>query len=202
VQSIVEVLWRHKVGFFHLLLLMTFMSCLSHRTQDLYPDFLKSEHALAHGAVANVAILYDLSAIAGALVFGQISERVGRRRGIMLALWVSLASVYLWAFGPSVAYLIIGSRMMQAGVQGAFGAIPAHLNELSPDALRSLFPGFIYQLGILLASPALSVEYALRDRFGYSWALALFESIVIVSLLVIFRVGPERQGRSFQKPRG
>jgi SHS family lactate transporter-like MFS transporter len=202
VQSIVEVLWRHKGGFFHLLLVMTFMSCLSHGTQDLYPDFLKSVHALAHGTVANVAILYNLSAISGALVFGQISERVGRRRGIMLALCVCLASVYLGAFGPSVAYLIIGSCMMQAGVQGAFGVIPAHLSELSPDALRSLFPGFIYQLGVLLASPAVSVEYALRDWFGYCWALALFESIVIVSLLVIFRVGPERQGRSFRKPRG
>ena len=87
---------------------------------------------------------------------------------------------------------------MQAGVQGAFGVIPAHLNELSPDAARSLFPGLVYQLGVLVASPAISIEYALRNRLGYPWALTIFEGAVLLSLLLIFQLGPERQGRSFR----
>jgi len=197
-RSIFEVLWRNRGGFAYLLLVMTFMSCLSHGTQDLYPDFLKSAYGLTRHTVSNVAILYNLSAIAGALLFGEISEQAGRRRGIMLALFVSLISVYPWVHGISVGVLIAGSCLMQAGVQGAFGVIPAHLSELSPDAIRSLFPGFVYQLGVLLASPAVSIEYALRDRLGYSWALTLFEGTVILSLLVVFRFGPERQGRSFR----
>jgi MFS transporter, SHS family, lactate transporter len=197
-HSMFKVLWAHRKVFLYLLLVMTFMSCLSHGSQDLYPDFLKSIHGLTRATVSNVAILYNVFAIAGALLFGQISERLGRRVGIMLALCVSLLSIYPWAFGGSVGILILGSCLMQSGVQGAFGVIPAHLNELSPDTIRSLFPGFVYQLGVLVASPAVSVEYAMRNRFGYSWALAIFEGIVILSLVVIFRFGPERRGRSFR----
>jgi SHS family lactate transporter-like MFS transporter len=132
------------------------------------------------------------------IVFGQVSERVGRRRAIMLTLCVSIAVMYPWAYGVSVGVLIAGSCLMQAGVQGTFGVIPAHLNELSPDAIRSLFPGLVYQVGVLVASPTVSIEYALRDRLGYSWALSLFEGAVILSLLVLFRFGPERPGRSFR----
>jgi SHS family lactate transporter-like MFS transporter len=91
---------------------------------------------------------------------------------------------------------------MQTGVQGTFGVIPAHLNELSPDAVRSLFPGFVYQLGVLIASPAVTFEYILRDHFGYPWALTAFELCVIVSLLFIFGFGPERHGRSFHVGQG
>jgi SHS family lactate transporter-like MFS transporter len=197
ILRIFHILWKHRSSFAYLLLVMTVMSCLSHGTQDLYPDFLKSVHGFSRNTVSNVAMLYNVCAIAGALLFGQISERVGRRYGIMLALCVSLSSLHFWAFGTTLGVLIAGSCFMQAGVQGAFGVIPAHLNELSPDAARSLFPGFVYQLGVLIASPAVSLEYALRDHVGYAWALTLFEGIVILSLLVIFQLGPERQGRSF-----
>jgi SHS family lactate transporter-like MFS transporter len=85
-------------------------------------------------------------------------------------------------------------------VQGAFGVIPAHLNELSPDAIRSLFPGFVYQLGVLVSSPAVSIEYMLRDHLGYPWALTVFDSCVILALLFIFAFGPERLGRNFHLP--
>ena len=197
-SSIFRALWQHRGGFAYLLLVMTFMSCLSHGTQDLYPDFLKSVYGLARDTVSNIAVLYNMCAIVGALLCGQVSERLGRRRGIILALCVSILSIYPWAHGASVGALIAGSCLMQAGVQGAFGVIPAHLSELSPDAIRSLFPGFVYQLGVLLASPAVSIEYALRDRLGYAWALTLFEGIVILSLIVIFWFGPERAGRNFR----
>ena len=200
IAGIFRILWRHRRSFSYLLLVMTVMSCLSHGTQDLYPDFLKSVHGFSRDTVSNIALLYNVCAITGALIFGQVSERVGRRHGIMLALCVSLASMRFWAFGTRFGVLLAGSCLMQAGVQGGFGVIPAHLNELSPDAARSLLPGFVYQLGVLIASPAVSLEYALRDRVGYPWALSLFEGAVLLLLLLIFQLGPERQGRSFHAP--
>jgi MFS transporter, SHS family, lactate transporter len=126
-----------------------------------------------------------------------VSERFGRRHAMMIALLLSLLSIPAWAFGSSLLMLVLGSYLMQTGVQGAFGVIPAHLNELSPDAVRSLFPGFVYQLGVLVSSPAVSIEYVLRDHLGYPWALTIFEVAVIVSLLLIFAFGPEKRGRSF-----
>jgi MFS transporter, SHS family, lactate transporter len=107
-------------------------------------------------------------------------------------------SIPAWAFGTSLLVLAQGAYCMQTGVQGAFGVIPAHLNELSPDAIRSLFPGFVYQLGVLISSPAVSVEYLLRDHVGYPLALTLFETAVIVVLLLAFAFGPEHLARDFR----
>jgi SHS family lactate transporter-like MFS transporter len=115
----------------------------------------------------------------------------------MLALAIALVFIPAWAFGATLAVLVVGSFMMQVGVQGAFGVIPAHLNELSPDTVRSLFPGLVYQLGVLLASPATVVEFMLRDRFGYPSALTMFEAGTIVLMIVILRFGPEARDRSF-----
>jgi SHS family lactate transporter-like MFS transporter len=201
IGSMFRILWESKSGFAYLLLVMVVMSCLSHGTQDLYPDFLKSVHGLTRSNVSGIAILYNVFAIVGALVFGQLSEKFGRRRSIMLALGLSFVALYPWALGTAPLVLILGACLMQTGVQGAFGVIPAHLNELSPDAVRSLFPGFVYQLGVLIASPAVSVEYALQDHLGYPAALTVFEGVVISSLLVIFGLGPERKGRKFIAPR-
>ena len=133
----------------------------------------------------------------GALIFGSLSQKIGRRYSIMLALVISLVSIPAWAFGTSLTVLVIGSYLMQTGVQGAFGVIPAHLNELSPDAVRSLFPGFVYQLGVLVASPATAIEFVLRDHFGYPWALTMFEASVILLMILIFWFGPEARDRSF-----
>jgi MFS transporter, SHS family, lactate transporter len=116
-----------------------------------------------------------------------------------VALGVASIALYRWAFGIATVTLIIGACLMQTGVRGAFGVIPAHLNELAPNAIRSLFPGFVYQLGVLIASPAVSVQYALQRHLGYPWALTLFESAVIGSLIVILALGPERKGRDFNK---
>jgi MFS transporter, SHS family, lactate transporter len=115
----------------------------------------------------------------------------------LLSLGVGFVALYPWAFGVAPVTLIIGACLMQVGVQGTFGIIPAHLNELAPNAVRSLFPGFIYQLGVLIASPAVSIQYSLQKRLGYPWALTLFEAVVIGSLIVIFALGPEHKGRDF-----
>lgn len=202
--KIFKTLFQHMGSFSYLLLVMVVMSCLSHGTQDLYPDFLKSIAALKGAKVLGmqplfgIPIIYNIGAILGALFFGNISEKIGRRRAIIAALVLSLISIPAWAFGSSVLVLVLGSYLMQTGVQGAFGVIPAHLNELSPDAVRSLFPGFVYQLGVLIASPAVSFEFILRDHFGYPWALTIFELTVIISLIFIFALGPEQLGRSFR----
>lgn len=202
VMHIFRTLFRHKKIFFYLLLAMAFMTCLSHGTQDLYPDFLKSVHGFSDDAISTLAVLYNIGAIVGALAVGHISERIGRRFSIVIALLLSLAAIPAWAFGASIPMLIAGSVVLQFGVQGAWGVIPAHLNELSPDAVRSLFPGFVYQLGVLVGAPSVSIEYELRSRFGYRWSLALFECIVIALLLLIFAFGPERRGHDFFAPAG
>lgn len=205
VGTLFRTVGKHGRIFVYLLALMTMMICLSHGTQDLYPDFLRSIPGIAKtkvlgmNLVYGVPIFYNVGAILGALLFGELSEKFGRRRAMLFALAVCIVSIPWWAFGTTVAALLAGSFVMQSGVQGAFGVIPAHLNELSPDTARSLFPGFVYQLGVLLASPAVAIEYLLRDKLGYPMALTLFELCVILTLGVLLALGSERHGRSFHR---
>ncbi len=186
--------WRLSL---YLIGLMFLMNCLSHGTQDLYPDFLKHAHGVAANTVAYVAMFYNVGAVVGAIIFGLLSERIGRRYSMLCALVVALAIMPAWAFGTTLAVLAIGAFVMQMGVQGAWGIIPVHLNELSPDSVRGLLPGFTYQVGILLASPTPIVEHALLKRVGYAWALTAFELCVIAALSVVLIFGKENRGRSF-----
>ena len=187
----------HAAGFIYLVVLMTFMMFLSHGTQDLYPDFLKELHHFAPNTAANVAIVFNIGAVVGAVIFGQLSQRLGRRYSMLCALALSLLVIPLWAFGATLGVLTIGAFLMQAGVQGAWGIIPVHLNELAPDAVRGLMPGLAYQLGILIASPVNTIQHALRDQIGYSWALAGFEIVVMIVLTVLLLLGREEHGRAF-----
>jgi SHS family lactate transporter-like MFS transporter len=196
-RGIGQIVIQHARSFGYLLLLLTLMTCLSHGTQDLYPDFLKSARKISPAVVAYIAMFYNVGAILGAVCFGHLSERLGRRRAIIAALVLSFCSIPAWAFGGSLMALVAGSFLMQVGVQGAWGIIPAHLNELSPDAVRSLFPGFVYQLGVLFGSPTNSIEFALQRRVGYSWALCYFEAFTIILLMTVVALGRERKGRSF-----
>jgi SHS family lactate transporter-like MFS transporter len=204
VVSMFKTLLNHRGSFAYILLLMTMMTCLSHGTQDLYPDFLKTIPKVASGFVFGmkagfgIPVIYNIGAIVGAVCFGGLSEKIGRRYSIIGALLLCILAIPAWAFGQTLIILVVGSCMMQTGVQGAFGVIPAHLSELSPDAIRGLFPGFVYQLGVLVASPVLPVQNLLRQHFGYPSALASFESGVILCLLFIFGFGPEKHGRSFR----
>lgn len=195
--EVFKVVWRHRGVFVYLVLSVTLMICLSHGTQDLYPDFLKTAHGISPNVVAYLAMIYNVGALAGTIGVGHASERLGRRGAILAALCLCVIMIPAWAFGHSFATLAVGAFLMQVGVQGAWGVIPIHLNELSPDSVRSLFPGLVYQLGVLFGSPTNSIEYALRDRFGYGWALAIFEGTVIVALMIVFALGPEKKGRSF-----
>jgi SHS family lactate transporter-like MFS transporter len=197
VGAIVRTASGHWRIFAYLVLLMTLMMFLSHGTQDLYPDFLKSARRFSPAVVSYIAILYNVGAVLGGIAFGHFSERVGRRRSMIAALVLSLAVIPFWAFGGSLAVLALGAFLMQAGVQGAWGVIPAHLNELSPDAVRGLMPGFAYQLGILFAAATGTIEYALRDKLGYGWALAAFEAANIALLVTVVALGEENKGKSF-----
>ena len=183
--------------FLYLIGMMTCMHFLSHGTQDLYPHFLKSAHGFSTSTVANIAILYNLGSLLGAVTFGRLSERIGRRRSLVSAALLSLCVIPLWAFGNTLTALALGAFVMQVGVQGAWGIIPAHLNELSPASVRGLIPGLAYQIGILIASPVNSIEYALRDHFGYSRALAGFEIANIILLTIVVSLGPENKGKEF-----
>lgn len=186
----------HAKGFAYLVLLMTFMMFLSHGTQDLYPDFLKERHVGAT-MIPWIAIIYNIGAVVGAVIFGHFSQQIGRRYSMIAALILSLLTIPFWAFGSTVLVLTISAFIMQAGVQGAWGIIPVHLNELAPDAVRGLMPGLAYQFGILIAAPTNTIEHALRDKVGYSWALAGFEVVVMVVLVVVLLAGREEHGKSF-----
>jgi SHS family lactate transporter-like MFS transporter len=195
--QVLRIAAREWKRFLYLVALMTFMMFLSHGTQDLYPDFLQEIHRASAAVRANIAIIYNIGAVVGAIIFGHLSQVAGRRKSMIAALGLSLVVIPLWAFGGSLAVLVIASFFMQAGVQGAWGVIPVHLNELSADATRGLMPGLTYQLGILLASPTNSIQYALRDRVGYQWAIAGFEVVTILTLSILLLLGTERHGRSF-----
>jgi len=197
VGAILRTASGHWRIFSYLVLLMALMMFLSHGTQDLYPHFMREVHQFPLTTVSYTAILYNVGAVLGSFAFGQLSEAAGRRRSMLLALGLSLAVVPWWAFGRSLVTLAAGAFLMQLGVQGAWGIIPAHLSELSPDAVRGLMPGFAYQLGILLAAPTNSIEYALRDRLGYAWALAAFETANILLLATVIVLGSEKKGKSF-----
>jgi MFS transporter, SHS family, lactate transporter len=185
--------------FLYLVVLMTFMMFLSHGTQDLYPDFLKEIHHLSAAHTADMAILYNVGAILGAVFFGFLSQSMGRRRSMIAALVLSLVTIPFWAFGSGLSVLVVAAFVMQMGVQGAWGVIPVHLNELAADATRGLMPGLAYQLGILFASPTNSIEYALRDLIGYQWAIAGFEIFTIVGLVVLLLLGSEQHGKPFTR---
>jgi SHS family lactate transporter-like MFS transporter len=197
VKAILSTAATYWKSFLYLMLLMTLMMFFSHGTQDLYPDFLKVQHRIAAPTVADVAIFYNVGAILGAVIFGLCSERMGRRYTMLAALALSLAVVPLWAFSSGLYKLALGAFLMQAGVQGAWGIIPAHLNELAPDAARGLIPGLAYQLGILFASPVNTIEHHLYLHVGYQWALGGFELANILLLGTVILLGHERKGREF-----
>lgn len=194
VLRIVAVEWKRVL---YLVVLMTFMMFLSHGTQDLYPDFLKEVHHAAPAVTSYIVVIYNLGAVVGAVIFGHFSQIAGRRKGMIAAMALSLIIIPFWAFGGSLAILMCAAFLMQAGVQGAWGVIPVHLNELSADATRGLMPGLTYQLGILFAAPTNSFQYALRAKVGYQWAMAGFEIVTILTLTTLLFLGTERHGRSF-----
>ena len=196
-REVLRALFGQWPRFVYLVVLMTFMMFLSHGTQDLFPDFLKEIHRITPKVVANIAIFYNVGAVVGAIIFGFASQALGRRKGMIAALALSLLTIPFWAFGHGVYGLACAAFVMQMGVQGAWGVIPVHLNEMSADAARGLMPGLAYQLGILFASPTNSIQYLLRDHVGYQWAIAGFEIVTIAMLVILLLGGAEQHNKDF-----
>jgi len=192
-KDVATYFWR----FAFLVLLMFGFNSFSHGTQDLYPTFLARNHLFDPPTVRTVSMIGSIGALLGGICFGTWSERIGRRRAIAIAALLAIPMIPLWAYSHTVAMLAVGGFLMQFMVQGAWGVIPAHLNELSPPAVRGTFPGFAYQLGNLLSSwngvlQARSVE----SRFGGSFPPVLSWTVVMVASLVavVTLSGKERRG--------
>src|SRR5215475_9412537 len=187
--------------FVYLVLLMTAFNWMSHGTQDVYPTFL---HATQHGGAGLssetaklIAVIYNVGAIIGGLVFGSLSQRHGRRYTIVFCALLGLPIVPLFALSHTAAMLCLGSFLMQLCVQGAWGVIPAHLTELSPDAIRGLYPGVTYQLGNLLAAFNLPIQERLAESHGYPFALAVTIVPVLIAVATLTFIGKDATGVRF-----
>jgi SHS family lactate transporter-like MFS transporter len=190
---------RNWKTFLYIALLMMAMNLASHGTQDMYPTFLKRQWRFGVGHVAGVSAVSMLGAILGGTLCGWVSDRWGRRRVITGALVGALAVVPLWAFAPSMPLLVLGAFMMQFLVQGAWGVIPAHLAELSPDSVRGFLPGFGYQCGVLLASAVPYIEAVFAGLTSYAMAMAATAATVFLIAAAAAALGPERRGMEFGK---
>jgi SHS family lactate transporter-like MFS transporter len=197
--AILKSHWRLGI---YAIVLMTAFNFFSHGTQDLYPTFLEVQRKLSPHAVGVIAVIYNIGAICGGILFGTLSERFGRRRCIIIAALLSLPVIPQWAFSESPVMLAVGAFLMQFTVQGAWGVVPVHLNELSPDTARGTFPGFVYQLGNLFASVNATLQAGVAAHFGgnYSIALASVAGLVAIVIAVLTAFGTEAKGVAFAKP--
>jgi SHS family lactate transporter-like MFS transporter len=201
--SMKDILLNGKIirRFIYLILLMTAFNWMSHGTQDVYPTFLKATSDGGAGLSATtatwIAVVYNVGAIAGGLIFGTLSERFGRRHTIIFCAVLGLPIIPLFAYSTSAGMLCLGSFLMQLAVQGAWGVIPAHLTEMSPDAIRGFYPGVTYQLGNCLAAFNLPIQQALAASHGYPFALTVTIGPVLIAVVLLTMFGKEAKGVEF-----
>jgi len=194
-------LWKsifsHWKLFFYLALLMTFMNFASHGTQDMYPTFLQRYFHFDASKRSMISAIGSVGAIFGGVLFGFLSDRMGRRRSIILALALAVVMIPLWAFSPTTAMIIAGAFAMQFMVQGAWGVIPAHLSELAPDSVRGFLPGFAYQCGVLVSGSIVYIQAFLAERMSYASTMAATGAVVFIGGAIVTALGKERRGREF-----
>jgi len=193
--------WRELVkflpAFLFLIVLMTAFTSFSHGTQDLYPTFLEHDRGLDPGRVGLIVVIGNVGALLGGICFGTLSEKIGRRKAIVCAALLAIPMVPLWAWSHTVVAMAVGGFLMQFMVQGAWGVIPAHLNELSPGPVRAVFPGFAYQLGNLLSSRNSVFQAAWAARYsGGMLQVPMAATVVVVGLIVacVTMLGGEAKG--------
>jgi len=190
----------HWKLFIYLTLLLMMMNFVSHGTQDMYPTFLERQWGLAPRQRISITALSMVGAIIGGVLFGYISDRWGRRRSMITALLCAIAIIPLWAFAPSLTLLIAGAFLIQFMVQGAWGIIPAHLSELSPDSVRGFLPGFAYQCGVLLAGSVAYIEAVFAERMSYAMAMSVTAVTVFAGAVLVIALGREKRGIHFGEP--
>ena len=198
VNPLVEIGRNWKIALY-LVVLMTAFNFFSHGTQDQYPTFLQKQHGFDTHLTGTLTAIMNVGAIVGGISFGIWSERIGRRRAIITASLLALPVIPLWAFSSTPLLLGIGAFLIQVAVQGAWGIVPVHLNELSPAMARGLFPGFAYQLGNLIASRNAPFQawFASRNGGNYGLALALVAGVTAIVIALWAAVGPERKNADF-----
>ena len=181
----------------YLTLLMAMMNLSSHGTQDMFPAFLEKFHLLPKKLVSQVVMVAMAGAIFGGIGFGLASDRFGRRRMMILALLGAFAATPLWAFSTQLSWILAGAFLMQFMVQGAWGIIPAHINELAPDQVRGFLPGFAYQCGNLIAAPIAWTQASLAEDYPYSNVMAISAALIFCGAILITALGRERRGIAF-----
>ena len=193
-------LWKtvvdHKGLVIYMVVLMMCFNLFSHGTQDLYPTFLQKQHNFDPATVSWITIVANLGAIVGGLTFGHYSEKIGRVNAITIAALIALPAIPLWAYASTPVVLAVGAFIMQIAVQGAWGVIPAHLNELSPGAARATIPAFVYQAGNFLASynAPFQAQIAQANGGNYAFALTVVAAVVAIAIVVVIRFSPEKRG--------
>jgi MFS transporter, SHS family, lactate transporter len=198
VNPIVELARNWKIALY-LVVLMTAFNFFSHGTQDLYVTFLQVQHHFDTHTTGILAAVMNVGAIVGGIGFGIWSERIGRKNAIIIASLLALPIIPLWAFTATPLLLGLGAFLVQVAVQGAWGIVPVHLNELSPPLARSLFPGFAYQLGNLIASKNAPIQAGIAEAHGnnYALSLALVCGTTAVVIAIWTALGPERKNADF-----
>jgi SHS family lactate transporter-like MFS transporter len=193
--NVLAVLAQHWKLSLYLIVLMTGMNFLSHGMQDLYPTFLQKQRGFDTHTTGMLAIVLNLGSIVGSIGLGFVAERIGRRRNLVLGCALVLPVIPLWVYATGLLPLALGAFLMGVAVQGAWGNIPAYLNELSPPAVRAMFPGLVYQLGNLIASRASPIQAGIAEGRGgdYAYALALVTGITAVAIIAWIWFGPERR---------
>jgi SHS family lactate transporter-like MFS transporter len=184
--------WKLAV---YAIILMTGFNFFSHGTQDLYPTFLRVQHHFDDATVTFITVVLNVGAIVGGLFFASLSQSFGRRRTVILVTLLALPVVYFWAYAPTAMTLALGAFLMQICVQGAWGVVPVHLNELSPPSVRGTFAGTVYQLGNLIASvnAVFQAEFAESRGGNYSIALAVVAGFAALLIAIMMYFGPEAQ---------
>jgi SHS family lactate transporter-like MFS transporter len=187
----------HWKLFLYLLVLMTAMNLASHGTQDLYPTFLERQWGFGPERKGLFSAFSMVGAILGGTLFGLLSDKIGRRKTMVISLLGGIVAIPLWAFAPTLPLLFAGGFLMQAFVQGAWGVIPAHLSELSPDSVRGFLPGFGYQMGVLFSSAIPRIEADIAHRTSYATAMSWTAVVVFLFAAIVTWLGPERRAIAF-----
>lgn len=187
----------HWKRFLYLVLLMAMMNFMSHGTQDLYPTFLQKQRYFTTGTTAVISVISMFGAIVGGILIGLCSDRFGRRRAMVFSVLGALLVIPLWVFAPTAGLLALGAFVIQFLVQGGFGVIPAHINELSPAASRGFLPGFAYQCGVLIAASAPFIEARMTHHMSYAQAMAIFAGTAFIIGAIVIAAGPEAHRISF-----